>query len=438
MINNAVWELFNKYRGFVDANTFSDMMAYSLLLKYAELTEQEYYQNNFSVKYLSRLYGDIITEEELAEYIEQIERYYKVPTGLIAGSFRNTIRKYGSEREKQFLLDFFRHLSEIEFMSKEEIANSFDYFMEKSVSQRGRFLVECSTNTSLAQIEAGLLDIKEGLSIYDPFCGTGKTLVVAGKNNNPLFARDLNPDTLAIAVINMILHGCNIKEVTCGDSLFVDDVIYDRIVSEPPLNARYLNDVYDRSKIIKDKDYLSKDALEIDKIIDSLKNDGKAVILVPAGFFFRGGKTQDYRKHLIDENLIDCIVNIPAGVISGIMINTSLLVINKNKDNESIVMFDSSALWDKENIRDLYLTNQNIYRILDIISKREEVVGLSKIITGEDIEKNNYNLSSSIYVAPYTTEEIEVKDINELINRQKELEKELAVVSEDLFKLRNK
>lgn len=437
MINNEVWELFNRYRGFVDANTFSDMMAYSLLLKYAELTEQDYYQNNFSVKYLSRLYGDIISEEELAEYIEQIERYYKVPVGLIAGSFRNTIRKFGSEREKQFLLDIFRHLSEIEFGSGEEIANSYDYFMEKSVSHRGRFSVECSTNSSLAQIEAGLLDIKEGLSIYDPFCGIGKTLVVAGKNNNPLFARDLNSDTLAIAVINMILHGCNIKSVTCGDSLFADDTRYDRIVSEPPLNAKYLNDVYDRFKRIKDKDYLSKDALEIDMIIDSLENDGKAVILVPAGFLFRGGKTQDYRKHLLDENLIDCILNIPAGVISGIMINTSLLVINKKKDNKNIVMFDSSALWEKENIRDLYMTNSNIDKIINIISKREEVVGLSKIITSEEAEKNNYNLSSSIYVTPYSADEIEVKDINELISRQKELEKELAVVSEDLYRLRN-
>ena len=131
-------------------------------------------------------------------------------------------------------------------------------------------------------------------------------------------------------------------------------------------------------------------------------------------------------------------MNIPAGVISGIMINTSLLVINKKKDNESIVMFDSSALWEKENIRDLYMTNSNIEKIINIISKREEVVGLSKIINSDEAEKNNYNLSSSIYVTPYSTDEIEVKDINELINRQKELEKELAVVSEDLYKLRNK
>lgn len=258
------------------------------------------------------------------------------------------------------MLDVFRAFSEVEFENGADIAEAFDYFMKSSVSYMGKMAAEYS-NPSLVKLEARLLDVKEGHEIYDPFCGSATTVVVAGDDKNPIYVRDKNIDIIAIAAINMILHGCNIKEVTCGDSLFAEDKKYDRIVSEPPLSVKYPDDIYDQFRFRKD--YISRDALEIEKIIDNLNDYGKAVVLVPQGFLFRSGRTQEYRKHLIEDNLIESIISVPAGVLYGAGVSTALIVINMNKKNNGILMVDSLTQWVKSNNKDFDLLEDGIEKL---------------------------------------------------------------------------
>lgn len=436
-MNNRVWDLFDRFRGFVDVNTFFDLVAYALLLKYVELKKPYYYQDNYSIRYLSRLYGDIILESDLCRYIGEIEKDNNIPAGLLEQSFRNIIRKFESEREKQALLAFFRELSEIDFISENELSASFDYLLDKVPPSMGRMGgCESFTNIYLARLESAVLDVNEGQEIYDPFCGSGISIVASGGKFNPLSVRDKNSDIVAIATINMILHGCKIREVTCGDSLFAEIRTYDRVVSEPPLNVKYPDNIYDRFK--DNLTYtISRDSLELELIINSLNDYGKAVVLVPQGFFFRSGRSLEYRKHLVEANIIDSIINLPAGVLYGTAISASLLLINKNKRNKDILMLDSSSLWDKRNLRELILSDESINKIVEIISNREEKIGISKIVKYEEIKENNFNLAPTFYVAPYTADDIEVKDVKGLITKQQELEEDLSKVSQKLYKMRH-
>ena len=433
MNNNVVWDIFNRFRGAVDVNTFADLMAYILLLKHSELMSPEYYQDNYSAKYLSRLYGDLITEDDLCHYIEEIERYNHIPVGIISEPFRNTIRKFDAQREKHLLLDVFRAFSEISFENEADIAEAFDYFMKCSVSYMGKMSAGYYSNQSLVKFEAQLLDVREGYEIYDPFCGSGTTAVAAGGDKNPIYVRDKNIDIISIAAINMILHGCNIREVTCGDSLFAEDKKYDRIVSEPPLGVKYPDDIYDQFRIRKD--YISRDALEIEKIIDNLNEIGKAVVLVPQGFLFRSGRTQEYRKHLIEDNLVESIISLPAGVLYGAGISTALIVINTNKKKNEILMVDTSTQWSKNN-KEFELSEDGITKLSEIVSKQEDVDGISICVKEKDILDNDYNLAPTVYVTPFTVDKIEVKDIKELVNKQKNLEEDLALITQKLNKLR--
>lgn len=72
----------------------------------------------------------------------------------------------------------------------------------------------------------------------------------------------------------------------------------------------------------------------------------------------------------------------------------------------------------------------------EIVSKQLVVEGISLCVSGNEIRDNDYNLAPTIYVAPFTVDKIEVKDIKKLVDKQKDLEDELALITKKLNKLR--
>lgn len=435
MRNNAVLEIFNKVRGGMDLNTFTDLSIYILLLKKVELIKPDYFQDKYSLGFLSRLYGDLISEDELCDYINSIENHYDISAGILVEPFRNIIRKFYGERDKKTLLEVFRTISEIPFEDERELSEALDMILEYSALYGGMRFSEYITSPSFAKLEAALLEADESSSIYDPFCGSGTSVVMASKSGCEVSVRDINVNSVAIAAINMIVHDCNISEVNCGDSLFSYDRKYDRIVSEPPFNVRYVNSAVD--DLIKNNvDFISKDTIDVESIIKNLNESGKAVVLVPAGVLFRGGRTTEFRKYILESNILDSVISIPAGAYCGTGINTAIMVFDKAKSSEGVMMLDSSSFWEKRSVREFVLSDDSIDKISQIIKDRTSIKGISHIVRKELVYDSNTNLTPTAYVDPYTVNCITVKNIDDLIEQQVALEEEFIRVCGELNSLR--
>lgn len=154
-----------------------------------------------------------------------------------------------------------------------------------------------------------------------------------------------------------------------------------------------------------------------------LSSDGVASIVCFPGLLYRGGAEQKIRKYLVDNNYIDCIIQLPANLFFGTSIATCVMVLKKNKKSNDILFLDAS----KECIKitnSNKLTDENISNIVRMYEHREDTYYLSKVVGCEVVGENDYNLSVSTYVEQKDTREkvditvlnIQIKEIVAKIN----------------------
>lgn len=434
MTNNTIMDVFNKFRGLMDIDMFSELLSYIILLKKIEFTGPEYYEQIWSIQLLHRLYGYSIFEDDLCKYLNNIEKEYGISNGLLVEPFRKIIHRFSDEKGMKLITDVIEAVSRLSFENEKVLAEIYDDFVNYSTMYIGRKGGEYTTNKYLAKLEASLLDVRENDYVYDPFCGSGESIIAACGTRNHIYAREKHPDIVAKAIINMIIHDCKIGEINCGDSIFADDRKYDRVISEPPFTMVYDNAIQDRLRTYMK--FLNKDTIAIEKIVSDLSKTGRAVILVPMGVLFRSGKPEEFRKSLVDAGVIDSIIFIPAGVYGYSSINTAIVIIDKTKVNKDVFMVDTSKHWTKKNLKDFTLTDENIDSISKIVKNKEIHKGISLMVENNIIYDNGINLTPTMYIDPYTIDDIEIRNVDELITQQKKYEIEFSNVCKELNEIR--
>jgi type I restriction enzyme M protein len=127
---------------------------------------------------------------------------------------------------------------------------------------------------------------------------------------------------------------------------------------------------------------------------------------------YRGGAEQKIRKYLIDNNFIDCIIQLPSNLFFGTSIATCIMVLKKGKSDNKTLFIDASNECIKVTNNNK-LTQANMDRIVEIFAARAEVAHFSHLASYEEIAENDYNLSVSTYVeAEDTREKIDIVKLN--------------------------
>jgi type I restriction enzyme M protein len=132
---------------------------------------------------------------------------------------------------------------------------------------------------------------------------------------------------------------------------------------------------------------------------------------------YRGGAEQKIRKYLIDNNFIDCIIQLPSNLFFGTSIATCIMVLKRGKADNKTLFIDASNECIKVTNNNK-LTPENINRIVDTFAVRAEEKHFSYLASYEKIEENDYNLSVSTYVeAEDTREKIDIVKLNAEIKK---------------------
>lgn len=112
---------------------------------------------------------------------------------------------------------------------------------------------------------------------------------------------------------------------------------FDCTLSFPPMGLRskedfYKNDKFNRFKIYRGRG--NRDVLYFEHILAQTK--GKAVVIMPVGFCYRAGVEQEFRKYLVENNLLEAVIQLPPNLHNGTAIETTFFIVNKNKSDEHI------------------------------------------------------------------------------------------------------
>lgn len=331
--------------------------------------------------------------------------------------------------------------------------DAYEYLMSMYASNAGKSGGEFFTPQEVSELLTRLAVVgkTEVNKVYDPACGSGSLLLKAakilGKENvrQGFFGQEINLTTYNLCRINMFLHdvGFDKFSIACEDTLTApqhwDDEPFELIVSNPPYSIRWAGD--DNPLLINDPRFspagvlAPKSKADMAFIMHSLAwlaSNGTAAIVCFPGIMYRGGAEQKIRKYLIDNNFIDCIIQLPSNLFFGTSIATCIMVLKKGKADNKTLFIDASNECIKVTNNNK-LTPENIDRIVSTFAARAEEPHFSHLASYEEIEGNDYNLSVSTYVeAEDTREKIDIVKLNaeieEIVAREQVLRDEIAKI----------
>ena len=167
-----------------------------------------------------------------------------------------------------------------------------------------------------------------------------------------------------------------------------------------------------------------------------LATNGTASIVCFPGILYRGGAEKKIRKYLIDNNFVDCIIQLPDNLFFGTSIATCIMVLKKSKKDNSTLFIDASKEYVKVTNNNK-LTDKNIENIVKIFTDRKDIEYMAKLVSNKEIAENDYNLSVSTYVEKEDTREkidIDVlnKEIDEIVARENVLREEINKIIEEI------
>lgn len=316
--------------------------------------------------------------------------------------------------------------------------DAYEYLMTMYASNAGKSGGEFFTPAEVSELltRLGTVDKTEINKVYDPACGSGSLLLKAekvlgrDKIRNGFYGQEINITTYNLCRINMFLHDIEFDKfnIACEDTLISpahwDDEPFELIVSNPPYSIKWVGK--DNPLLINDPRFAPagvlapKSKADLAFIMHSLSwlaPNGTAAIVCFPGIMYRGGAEKKIRKYLIDNNYIDCIIQLPSNLFFGTSIATCIMVMKKNKKDNKTLFIDAT----KECIKvtnNNKLTTENIDHIVDMFTKREDIKHVTHLASYEEITNNDYNLSVSTYVeAEDTREKIDIVKLNEEIKR---------------------
>lgn len=324
------------------------------------------------------------------------------------------------------------NLGDVKNHDIDAFGDAYEYLMTMYASNAGKSGGEFFTPADVSELltRLGTVGKTEVNKVYDPACGSGSLLLkaekVLGKDKvrNGFFGQEINITTYNLCRINMFLHdvGFDKFNIACEDTLTApqhwDDEPFELIVSNPPYSIKWEGD--ENPLLINDPRFAPagvlapKSKADMAFIMHSLSwlaNDGTAAIVCFPGIMYRGGAEQKIRKYLVDNNYVDCVIQLPANLFFGTSIATCIMVLKKGKKDSNVLFIDATNECKKVTNNNK-LTEKNINDIVEFYTNRSDVKHKVSLVSYEKIVNEGYNLSVSTYVEAEDTREI--IDINVL------------------------
>ncbi|GAA9602213.1 type I restriction-modification system subunit M [Helicobacter pylori] len=443
-LHNTIWKVANELRGSVDGWDFKQYVLGILFYRYIS-ENMTYYINKQEREHdLSFDYANLSDEEAQSAKEGLIEEkgFFIPPSALFCNVLKNapnnedlnvTLQNIFNEIEKSSLgfkseenvkglfadLDVnsnklgSSHKTRVEKLTKileaiggmqlgdyqksgiDVFGDAYEYLMTMYASNAGKSGGEFFTPQEVSELLAKIaLHNQESVNkVYDPCCGSGSLLlqfskVLGDKNiSKGYFGQEINLTTYNLCRINMFLHDINYSKfhIAHGDTL-----------------------------------------------LDPKHKEGTAAIVEFPGVLYRGNAEAKIREYLVKNNFIHCVIALPDNLFFGTSIATCILVLKKNKKDDTTLFIDASKEFVKEGKKNK-LKEHNREKILQTYIERKAIKHFSALADIEQIKENDYNLSVNRYVDQEDTKEIiDIKalqfEISQIVEKQSALRNSLELI----------
>jgi type I restriction enzyme M protein len=324
------------------------------------------------------------------------------------------------------------------------LGQSYEYLIKKFADATNKKAGEFYTPRSVVRLLVNILDPKEGDSIYDPACGTGGMLLEAvhhvRENHGDdrtlwgkLFAQEKNLTTSAIARMNLFLHGAADFQVVRGDTLrqpafFSGDNLatFDCVIANPPFSLEkwgeevWASDPYGRN-FAGMPPGKSGDYAWVQHMIKSMAPaTGRMAVVLPHGALFRMGKEGEIRRKVLQMDLLEAVIGLGPNLFYGTGLAACILVFRqrKTKDRKKKVLIIDASREFKSGRAQNELLPEHVERIEGWYNDYQDVEGVVRVVTLDDIAANDHNLNIPRYVE--LRNEQEVLTVDEAMRRLRE------------------
>lgn len=320
------------------------------------------------------------------------------------------------EKRNDFVREILPLLNELDFIKNETdyFAPVFEYMIKDYNVASGKY-AEYFTPGEIAYIIAKILTVGEikGKKIYDPSAGSGTLLLHLAHElcTEEIYSQDISTKSTRLLRINMILNGYvkNIPHIKQGDTLLNPiQEKFDYIVSNPPFKVDFS---FTRDDIVekwekcfpdgvpeipaKKKDSMPVYLCFIQHVLWALNKNGKAAVVVPAGFLsIHGGIEEKIRKRLITNGWLSGVLIMPKNTFANTQTKVAVIFIDKSQWNQSVTLYDASKMGTSQKVgknMKTVLSQDNIETIISEYQKKEKI-SIAKIAD------NDYSLIPGQYV----------------------------------------
>ena len=311
-------------------------------------------------------------------------------------------------------------------------AQIFEYLIKDYNKDFGKY-AEYYTPHTIAAIIARIMvqgDVSN-VTVYDPAAGSG-TLVLAlahqiGEENCAIYTQDISAKSNEFLRLNLILNNLvhSLGNVVHDDTLIAPRHLntqknglaqFDYIVSNPPFNMDFsdnrdtLAGEKHKERFFagvpnipnKDKDKMAVYLMFIQHIIYSMKEHGKAAIVVPTGFLTAGsGIPKKIREHIVKNRMLRGVVSMPSNIFATTGTNVSILFLDKDNKDGKVILMDASKLGTKEKVdgknQRTVLSEEEIDRIIDTFNTGKAEDDFCVAVSYSDIEQKKFSFSAGQY-----------------------------------------
>jgi type I restriction enzyme M protein len=441
---SSLWQSCDELRGGMDASQYKDYVLVLLFIKYVS---DKYAGQPFSPITIPKgaSFKDMVALKGKPDIGDQINKKIIAPLTkaneqLSLSDFPdfNDSVKLGDSKEKvekltnliaifeNKALDFSKNHAE----GDDILGDAYEYLMRHFATESGKSKGQFYTPAEVSRIIAHILGIQDArttssTTVYDPTCGSGSLLLKVGDaavTKVTLYGQEKDAATSGLARMNMILHNNPTALImqgnTIADPKFKEgDTLktFDYVVANPPFSDKRwstgldpLNDPYQRFQPFGTPPAKQGDYAYLLHIVRSLRSTGKGACILPHGVLFRGNVEGDIRRSLVRKGYIKGIIGLPPNLFYGTGIPACIVVIDKQDVHarKGIFMIDASGGFMKDGPKNR-LRDQDIHKIVDAFTKRVTIPKYSRMVSVEEIEKNDFNLNLPRYMDSQQTEDLQ-------------------------------
>jgi type I restriction enzyme M protein len=438
---SSLWKSCDELRGGMDASQYKDYVLVLLFIKYVSdkyagqpyapitIPEGASFRDMVALKGTSDI-GDQINKKIIAPLANANKLSdmpdFNDPTKLGSGKemvdrLTNLIAIFENKA-----LDFSQNRAE----GDDILGDAYEYLMRHFATESGKSKGQFYTPAEVSRIMAKIVGIDEATTsasttVYDPTCGSGSLLLkVADEAGTTVTLNGQEKDaaTSGLARMNMILHNNPTALIEQGNTLadpkFMDGgsiKTFDYVVANPPFSDKSwstgldpLNDPYDRFKSFGVPPAKQGDYAYLLHIVRSLKSTGKGACILPHGVLFRGNAEAAIRRNLVRKGYIKGIIGLPANLFYGTGIPACIVVIDKEDATarKGIFMIDASGGFMKDGPKNR-LRTQDIHKVVDVFTRRLDEPRYARMVSMEEIEKNEFNLNLPRYIDSQIPEDLQ-------------------------------